>query len=244
MEKSKSLLCGMPRQMQMLAVLLAAAVTLAVTAPKLWATAPPEAKIIIELNATDEDVGIQIFFDGPGWMRLEVFDPDGWRIFDVTGGGSVQEQGLTELFFESEEPSLAELPLVDFLARFPEGQYTFVAVTLDGKILKGKARLTHKIPDGPVLISPEEDAVVDASNTVIEWNLVVDPPGGKIVGYQVIVEREKPTPRVLSVDVSPTTTRVVVPPAFMEPHTKYKFEVLAIEASGNQTISEREFKTE
>ncbi|MBI4461921.1 MAG: fibronectin type III domain-containing protein [Acidobacteria bacterium] len=229
---------------QMLTVLLAVVVTLSVTAPKLWAIAPPEAKIIIELNATDEDVGIQIFFDGPGWMRLEVFDPDGWRIFDVSASGSVQMQGVTELFFESEEPSLEELPLDDFLTRFPEGQYTFVGVTLNGQILKGKATLTHNIPDGPVISSPQEGGVVDPNNTVIEWMQVADPPGSKIVGYQVIVERAKPTLAVFSVDVSPTTTSVTVPPAFMEPHTNYKCEVLAIEASGNQTISEREFKTE
>jgi hypothetical protein len=35
-----------------------------------------------------------------------------------------------------------------------------------------------------------------------------------------------------------------VPPEFMASGTAYKFEVLAIEASGNQTISEREFETD
>ena len=235
---------GMTRLTPLFAVLAALVVALPVTTAKLWAAPPPTVKIIIELNATDEDVGIQMFFDAEGWVRLEVFDPDGWKIFETTASGSVQMQGLTELFFESEEPTLDELPLDDFLARFPAGQYKFVAVTRDGEILTGKATLTHSIPDGPELISPAEDEVVEADNTVIEWLPVEDPPGSKIAGYQVIVEREKPTLRVFSADVARTTRSVTVPAEFMERNTKYKFEVLAIEAGGNQTISERKFKTQ
>ena len=68
---------------------------------------------------------------------------------------------------------------------------------------------------------------------------MADPPGSEIVGYQVIVEREKLTPLVVfSADVSPATISVTVPSEFMEPGTEYKFEVLAIEASGNKTISD------
>jgi hypothetical protein len=32
-----------------------------------------------------------------------------------------------------------------------------------------------------------------------------------------------------------------VPSEFLEPNTKYKFEVLAIDAGGNQTLTERSF---
>ena len=53
-----------------------------------------------------------------------------------------------------------------------------------------------------------------------------------IVGYQVIVERLTPTLRVFSADLPATATKVTVPSAFMEPHTEYAFEVLAIDASG------------
>jgi hypothetical protein len=215
-----------------------------VTLPgELRAAPPPTTKILIELNATDGDVGLQMFFDAAGWMRLEVFDPDGWKIFETTASGSVQLQGITELFFESEEPSLEEFPLEDFLARFPAGPYTFVAVTRDGAVLSGKATLTHSIPEGPELVSPEEGEVAETDDTVIAWLPVKDPPGSKIVGYQVIVAQEKPTLRVFSADVPHTTTSVTVPEEFLQPNTKYKFEVLAIEASGNQTISERTFRT-
>ncbi len=203
------------------------------------------AEIRIELNATDLDAGIQIFLDGEGWDRMIGIDPDGNTILDISAIGSIGIQGITELFFESAEPSLDEQSLEELFELFPEGIYRFEGTTTEGDVLKGKARLTHALPDGPELILPEEDDdEVDPDNTVIEWELVDDPAGSMIVGYMVIVEREKGGLRVFSADVGPETTSVTVPPEFMASGTEYKFEVLAIEASGNQTISEREFETD
>jgi hypothetical protein len=55
----------------------------------------------------------------------------------------------------------------------------------------------------------------------------------------------KPQPlRVFSVNLQPTVTEVTVSPEFLQPNADYIVEVLAIEASGNQTISEGEFKTQ
>jgi hypothetical protein len=237
----------------MLPVVLAAVVALAVgaAAPELWAQdgGPPEqipfddARIIIELNSTDEDAGIQVFLDGEGWRKVQVVSPDGRRIFEVQDKGDLRELGLTELFFESEEPSLDEVPLAEFLDLFPEGEYQFFGKTVEGDRLAATATLTHDIPDGPVLVSPAEGEVVDPDDTFIVWDLVTSPPGIDIVGYQVIVEREDPL-RVFSVDLSASATSVMVPPEFLESETEYKFEVLAIEVSGNQTISESFFETE
>jgi hypothetical protein len=201
-----------------------------------------DARIIIEVNATDGDAGIQIFLDGEDWAEIEIFGPDGETIFEVEGQGSLGEHGATELFIESAEPSFEDLPLEEFLLRFPAGEYRFSGVTVEGDHLVGTATLTHAIPDGPVLVSPEEDSVQDPNNTVVRWEPVPDPPGSEIVEYEVIVEREDPL-RVFSVRVPATVTSVTVPPEFLEPGTEYKFEVLAIEAGGNQTISERSFET-
>lgn len=221
----------------------AAALLIALAAAPASARRLDEARMIIELNTTDEDVGIQIFLDGDQWKKLKVFDPDGRKIFDVKAGGSVRLLGLTELFFESEEPSLDELPLADLLALFPEGRYEFVGKTVDNKPLTGHARFTHAIPAGPILVAPVEGAVVDPDNTVIEWQAVADPPGSEIVAYQVIVEREDPL-RVFDVKLPASATSVTVPAEFMEPATEYKFEVLAVEEGGNQSIAERPFETE
>ena len=239
---------GMTRHTHLLLVFLLAAVTLLVTVPKLWAIPYSKTKIIIETNATAGDAGIQISLDAAGWTRLEVFDPDGQQVLDVGGFGSVGLTGITELFFESAEPSFEELPLDQLLARFPAGQYSFEGTTVDGQALTGKATLSHAIPNGPVIVSPLEGAVVNPSKTLIKWKSVTAPfPGTDspitIAGYQVIVERVKPSLRVFSVDLPATATQVTVPSAFMEPKTVYKFEVLAIEAGGNQTLSSSFFST-
>ena len=201
-----------------------------------------DAKIIIEFNATDNDIGIQIFLDGEGWEDVKVVNPDGQRIFEVKGKGSVGEAGVTELFFESAEPSLDDVPLEKFLALFPAGEYKFLGQTVEGHKLVGAATLTHVIPDGPVLVSPGQGAVEDPNKTLIMWGPVTSPPGIEIVEYQVIVEREDPL-RVFSVHLPATATRVTVPPEFLEPGIKYQFEVLTIEASGNQTLTESFFET-
>ena len=201
--------------------------------------------IRIEINDTDGDAGIQIFLDGVGWDHMTVTDPYGNQVLDFGAAGSVGIQGITELFFESAEPSFDEQPLEELLELFPEGNYKFEGTTTEGDTLKGKAKLTHALPDGPVLVLPEEDDdAVDPDNTVIQWESVADPPGSMIVGYRVIVAKESGAFREIEVEVGPETTTVTVPPEFMDPGTEYKYEVLAIEASGNQTITEREFETD
>jgi hypothetical protein len=232
--------------MRMIIILLAgvAATFLGASRPEARTIQLSATAIRIEINDTDGDAGIQIFLDGVGWDRMKVFDPDGNQVLDFEAEGSVGIQGITELFFESAEPSFDEQPLAELLALFPEGFYRFEGTSTDGDRLKGKARLTHALPAGPLLVSPvEDDDEVDPDNTVIEWQPVPDPAGSTIVGYQVLVVRENPSLRVFSADVGSGTTSVSVPPEFLEPGTVYKYEVLAIEASGNQTISEREFET-
>ncbi len=203
-----------------------------------------DARIRIEVNATDGDSGLHVLLDAEGWKHVRIYDPKGKLVFYVAGGGSVKKTGLTELFFESAEPGFEELPLDEFLKRFPAGEYQFVGLTITGKTLSSKAILTHALPNGPVLLSPAEGSVQDPANTVIKWQPVADPPGSRIVRYEVIVVDESSVPkRVLSAVVPATVTSMVVPPTFLLPNGSYKYEVLAIEAGGNQTLSETAFRT-
>jgi hypothetical protein len=230
----------------MLGILLAAMPAAA------WAGKPKakipfaDARIRIEVNATDGDSGLQVNLDAEdGWRWVHIFDPNGRLIFNVAGGGSVRKTGLTELFFESAEPGFDELPLDEFLKRFPEGEYRIVGRTIDGDKLSSKAILTHAIPDGPVLLGPANGSVQDPANTVISWEPVADPPGSQIVRYEVIVTQEDPAPpRVLDATLPATKHSMTVPSAFLLPGgIQYQFEVLAIEAGGNQTLSEGTFVT-
>jgi hypothetical protein len=200
-----------------------------------------DARIIIEVNSTDEDAGIQMFFDGEPWRKAQIISPDG-GILEISGTGNLSKLGLTELFFESEEPSLEDLPLEEFLALFPEGEYQLRGETVEGDELVGSPTLTHDIPAGPEVVMPEEGSVADPDHTVISWGPVTEPDGIEIVGYQVSVAREAPH-RSFVVDLPPETTSLLVSPDFLEPGTAYKVEVLAIEVSGNQTITESFFTT-
>lgn len=216
-----------------------------------------ETKIIIEVNDTDGDAGIQVFIDGEAWKEVTIVSPDG-NIFDTIRTGNLGGLGLTKLFFESEEPSFVDFPLEEFLALFPEGEYEFRGETVDGDELVGASTLTHVLPCGPEILMPAEGAVLDPDvPVVIDWDPVtneLDPltaecqdqesPRLEIVGYEVIIERVVPEPLLeFSEELPASTTMVTARPEFVEPGAQFKFEVLAIEESGNQTITESFFCT-
>src|SRR5215208_3090820 len=68
-----------------------------------------DATMIVEVNGTDHDAGLQVFLDGEPWTRMAVFDPRGRRVLDVDAKGRLNRFGLTELFSESNEPDFSEL---------------------------------------------------------------------------------------------------------------------------------------
>ena len=203
-----------------------------------------KAMIIFEFNSSGPDLGIQVSLDGEPWSEIKIVDPQGRAILEIEAAGRLKKFGLTELFAESNEPNFIEdVPAQEILDRFPAGVYKFFGKTVEGDRLAGEATLTHAIPDGPSAVS----AQVISGNRVISW---VAPPAVSsltglpvaIVGYQVIVERADndqlgAATRIFDVKL-PAVTSVTVPPQFLESGRQYKFEVLAIEAGGNQSITE------
>ena len=227
----------------------ATAIVLLVAPSTLWALKLPAALIRFEINGTAGDGGVQFFLDGEGWKSCEISRPDGNHLVTVTAtisnNGSPGTNGLTELFIESAEPSFEEQPLTELLALFPAGAYGFDCVTIDDKPLKSSAQLTHKLPGTP---TPTPQFL--SGNVVrIEWPPVVGPfvPGGQavvVVAYEIIVERLSDGVKFdITLPALPANNRVTVPAEFIKRNTQYKGEVLAIEASGNQTIGEFEFTT-
>ncbi len=207
-----------------------------------------DARLKIELNSTDEDVGVQVFIDADPWKSMDIFDPGGKLIFRATNQGKLAKQGGTELFLESGEPNFSEVPLAEFLRRFPQGDYRIVGRGLEGEIFIGTAKFTHNMPAGPVLTYPTEDSAVDPHNTVVMWQQVSAANGSPIVGYQVLVVKPNTglpgLPKIiLDVMMPPTATSMAVPPGFLLPGSSYVWEVLAIERGGNQTLSVGHFRT-
>ncbi|MGB7951489.1 MAG: fibronectin type III domain-containing protein, partial [Candidatus Binatia bacterium] len=136
---------------------------------------------------------------------------------------------------------LDELSIEEFLARFPAGEYEFEGKTIDGIELESTAIFSHAVPAAPTDLS----VAMMGSDLVISWMPAMGPAAGFpnepiiIVSYQVVVDGGDPSRR-FDVTVPATATQVTVPPEYLQPDTEYEFEVLAIEASGNQTITEGE----
>lgn len=236
----------MTRHMRTLPVLLLATVVLIVGATGAEARGRKPvpvnfsvAKVFFEYNSTPNDLGVHVFLDGEDWRELRIVDPRGFTIFEVEGSGPYRELGMTELFFEGAEPNLADVPLEELLAKFPAGHYQLIGQTVDGRRIVGTATLTHAIPAGPkvsVKLGPKTNSLV------ISWEAVTGPPEGfpdepiVIVGYQVIVG-------TFQVTLPPTARSVTISPEFVKSlgRGQHAFEVLAIEAGGNQTITEGSF---
>jgi hypothetical protein len=208
-----------------------------------------DVRLKIEANDSDGDAGIQVFLDSDPWQWIEITDPRGRRLFRSTTRGSFALQGGTELFLESGEPSFDEVPLEEFLARFPEGQYRFRGEGNDDEQFFGTAELSHDIPDGPLLLGPHEGgALVDPENAIVRWDPVDPPNGSPIIGYQVLVVLPNTGLRalpkiVLDVMMPPAATSLAVPPGFLRRGSRYEWEVLSIEEGGNQTLSSSFFRT-
>jgi hypothetical protein len=213
----------------------------------------PATKLFIEHNSTDEDTGVHGLFDGVDWTALCVYDPKGRRILEVEPQRQLQRQAISGIFFESAEPPNDVVPIEKILARYPEGQYSVRGRTSDGKRIAGAATFTHVIPAGPVITHPLDGDVVPASDLEITWNHVTATIEGEPIertGYQVIITKEVPddphgfSRPVFDVHVPPSVTSLSVPNEFLEANTTYELEVLALEVSGNQTLSSLFFQSE
>ena len=227
----------MTTKTRLLSVFLAGLVAISLRVPA-SADAFSIARIYIEYNASPDDLGFHVSLDGEDWNTLRIVNPNGTTIFEVEGKGAYEELGMTELFFEGAEPPLSEVPLGDLLALMPEGTYTFIGETVDGTELRSTATLSHAVPAGPVI-----SAKVDDGDVQIRWRRVNSTPQGfpnrpiRIVGYQVIVGS-------FQVTLPASSTKVNLPKEFVKSlgRGEHDFEVLAIDASGNQTITEGAFE--
>jgi hypothetical protein len=211
------------------------------------------AKLIVEYNATDEDIGVHGAFDDHGWSELCVYDPNGEQVLAVKPEGQLEDLTLAGIFFESREPPSSEFSFEDLESRFPEGQYRVVGRTFDGKRLTGAATFTHDVPAAPTVTAPLDGDAVPHTDLVIQWEDVTETVDGgpiTITGYEVIVTKEGHEDRhgfsqpIFDVHVPPDRNSLGVSEEFLEPGTEYEVEVLALEKSGNQTISVSFFTTE
>jgi hypothetical protein len=131
-----------------------------------------ECKVLIEINASDGDIGFHFLMDGDDLNSARIFDPDGVKVFEDMAKGPLKEQKLTETFAESAEPLCWPDPeadpddeivtLEEFLERWTAGTYLFSGSGDEGEKSEGETELTYALPAAP--------AEVDFDGSVISWD--------------------------------------------------------------------------
>lgn len=211
------------------------------------------AKLIIENNATDQDVGVHGAFDDHGWSKLCVYDPQGDPVLTVSPESQLRDLTMAGIFFESREPPIDEFSFDDLKAKFPEGRYTVRGLSFDGKLLTGSALFTHDVPAAPMITAPVDGAEVGIEDLIVTWEDVTETTEGEgvtITGYEVIITKIKHSDPngfsqpIYDVHVPSDRNSLSVAEEFLEPGTEYELEVLALEKSGNQTITVGSFTTQ
>jgi len=224
-----------------------------------------EAIIYFELNNTDGDLGIHALIDGEPWKRLVIEDPNERRMLVVNVRGRLRRQGLTEIFFESAEPTFDELAPEKFFNRFPEGLYEIEGRTLEGVELESEVWLSHVMPAPAVVFVNDDTAAEDCDadelpevgvgdTVLLSWEPVTthhpglgDPGDIEVQNYEVVVEIDDTpwkTSTILSSDVTEfqVPTEILSLAVYEEGEAEVKFEVLVRATNANQTAVESCFK--
>ena len=194
------------------------------------------AKLIIEYNATDQDIGVHGAFDDHGWKGLCVFDPDGRLVLQVSPQSQLRDLTMAGIFFESREPPASEFSFADLHASVPGGQYTVRARVLrrhdpdrERHVHARRSRGARDRPTPELAADPQrrEEGARAARRTW--WSAGMDVTqtvSGEpvdITGYEVIVTNEGAadpygfSQPIYDVHVPPSLNSLRVPVEFLEP---------------------------
>jgi len=227
-----------------------------------------ECKALIEINATDGDIGFHFLMDGDDLIKSEVRNPDGFKIFEAIAKKEEREQFMTETFVESAEPLCWNDPdadeddeivtLEEFLELWTPGFYEFVGKGEEGEIISGVTELAFDIPAAPASVAFDDvtnliswaagndlgkcATSAELTDLVADGVLPVHPAAVLVAEWEVVFEADIPGNLKYSVripGVSPTV--VSVPQEFLDyldDDTPAKIEVGAIGYGDNATFSE------
>jgi hypothetical protein len=229
-----------------------------------------EADLFFELNNTDGDLGLQGFVEGDAWKSLTIDAPgeeNEIELMNIWLRGGLRRQGLSEFFFESDEPGFDELSPAAFFRRFPQGVYDIEGITLDDEEMESEVFLSHVMagpPPGRVKINGQNSpANCDAPNlpvvtepVTLDWNPVtqshptIGTPGVAVTvhHYEVVgeIERETaPEELVFSAILPRNRTKFEFPVDFTSlAEDEMKWELIIVLNNGNKTAVESCFEIE
>ena len=133
-----------------------------------------ECKVLVEINASDGDIGFHFLMDGDDLIAAAIYDPKHKKIFKDVARGALRKQFLTETFAESAEPLCFD-PLTDddpenddehfvtlheFIHRWRDGTYHFVGLGDGWDLSFGKTDLTFHLPAAPGEVDYDEETGV------------------------------------------------------------------------------------
>ncbi|NNF45577.1 MAG: hypothetical protein HKN69_02300 [Desulfofustis sp.] len=171
-----------------------------------------ECKVLIEINASDGDIGFHFLMDGDDLNSARIYDPDGKKVFEDQAKGPLKEQKLTETFAESAEPLCWEDPdadpdeeivtLEEFLERWTPGDYLFTGSGDGGEKSFGETELTYQLPAAPADVDFDGSVISwvagddlgncassgDLDDLVAEGMLPVHPEAVEVDAYEVVLE--------------------------------------------------------
>jgi hypothetical protein len=167
---------------------------------------------LIEINATDGDIGFQFLMDGDDLNSGAIHDPNGTKVFEEQAKGPLREQKLTETFAESAEPLCWNDPeadpddeivtLEEFLERWAEGTYVFSGMGESGEKSSGETELTHALPAAPADVEfdgsviswkPGDDlgqcaSFAELTDLVQDGTLLVHPEDVTVAAWEIVLE--------------------------------------------------------
>ncbi len=150
-----------------------------------------ECKVLVEMNASDGDVGFHFLVDGDNLIRTSLFNPHWRKIWSYYVRRELRDQTLTESFNESAEPLCFDpvldndvedeetfdndeedfRTLAEFVDLWKEGRYYFVALDNEWAWSVGKTYLTFNLGAAPAEVDfelEEEDGDVEGE---ISWQM-------------------------------------------------------------------------
>lgn len=173
-----------------------------------------ECKALIEINATDGDIGFHFLMDGDDLVSAALKDPNGSKVFEEKAKGPLKEQKLTETFAESAEPLCWADPeadpdeeivtLEEFLDRWDAGTYVFTGKGEGGEKSRGETELTHELPAAPADLDFDGSAIswtagsdlgncgswAELNDLVASGVLPVHPEDVTVAAWEVVLEPE------------------------------------------------------
>jgi hypothetical protein len=198
-----------------------------------------ECKVLIEINASDGDIGFHFLGDADDLRSMRIDDPNGAKVFENRAFGPLAEQKLTENFGESAEPLCWPDPEADpedvedietlreFRERWDPGTYEFRGKGEDGEMLFGETTLSYDLPAAPKM--------VDFDGATITWMAGNDlghcaPLADEGFGIETVAE-------VLDIITDPALVPVAAYEVVMEPDVEdgdpIADEVFSVRVSGD-----------